>query len=136
MLTDVEMSAAALYDGGWRAADKEELKAEYNLAEAEADQICNALEDMEKESREHLADGIKKQIAKYGQAEIMTEDCGMCIITPPGARLHPDAEPCMPEQYNAVAEGWHIGAEGDQSWQHEYPTLEALMDAHGHDFIA
>jgi hypothetical protein len=44
---NVSMSAAALYDGGWRASDKAELIAEYDLTEAEANAICKALESME-----------------------------------------------------------------------------------------
>jgi hypothetical protein len=43
MIGDFESSAAALYDGGWRAADREDLIAEYNLATDEADAICAEL---------------------------------------------------------------------------------------------
>ena len=43
MVRDFESSAAALYDGGWRAEDKEELMAEYELAEEEATKICEIL---------------------------------------------------------------------------------------------
>lgn len=42
-----DMSAAALYDGGWRAEDKEQLIAEYDLTEAEATEICEWLKEME-----------------------------------------------------------------------------------------
>lgn len=44
MLKDVESSAAALYDGGWRAEDKAQLIEEYNLTETEANGICKLLE--------------------------------------------------------------------------------------------
>ena len=45
--TSSQYSAAALYDGGWRATDKEELAAEYGLTEEEADDIAEDLKDME-----------------------------------------------------------------------------------------
>lgn len=47
MLNDIESSAAALYDGGWRSDDREELIAEYQLSEEEADEICEKLKEYE-----------------------------------------------------------------------------------------
>jgi hypothetical protein len=47
-MKDFETSAAALYDGGWRATDKEELIEEYDLTEEEASKICELLEEYEK----------------------------------------------------------------------------------------
>lgn len=47
-MQDYESSAAALYDGGWRAEDREQLIAEYEMNEAEADKICELLEDYAK----------------------------------------------------------------------------------------
>jgi hypothetical protein len=47
-MTDFETSAAALYDGGWRATDKEELIEEYELTEEEASMLCELLEEHEK----------------------------------------------------------------------------------------
>ena len=47
MFKDVEMSAARLYDGGWRAEDREQLIAEYQLTEDEADAICEKLQEYE-----------------------------------------------------------------------------------------
>jgi hypothetical protein len=43
MIKDVESIAAALYDGGWRAADREQLITEYELDADEADAICKLL---------------------------------------------------------------------------------------------
>lgn len=40
---DIQSMAAALYDGGWRADEKEDLAAEYDLSEAEAAAICEYL---------------------------------------------------------------------------------------------
>lgn len=40
-------AAANLYDGGWRAADREKMIEYYTLAEDEADAICELLEEYE-----------------------------------------------------------------------------------------
>jgi hypothetical protein len=45
MLKDLESTAAALYDGGWRSEDKEQLISEYGLTEDEADIICKYLKE-------------------------------------------------------------------------------------------
>ncbi len=44
-MMNLEMSAASLYDGGWRAEDRELLIAEYDLTEEEADAICEKLSE-------------------------------------------------------------------------------------------
>ena len=43
VLKDIESSAAALYDGGWRAEDRDQLIAEYDLDPEDADAICERL---------------------------------------------------------------------------------------------
>ena len=50
MIKDLGNSAAALYDGGWRSEDKEELIQEYNLTNDEADAICELLSEFEAEN--------------------------------------------------------------------------------------
>lgn len=47
MLQDIYASAAALYDGGWRADDLDDLREEYGLTDAEACAICEALAEIE-----------------------------------------------------------------------------------------
>lgn len=47
-MKDYESSAAALYDGGWRSEDKEDLIEEYQLTEEEANTICDILAEIEK----------------------------------------------------------------------------------------
>lgn len=42
--------AKALYDGGWRGTDYEELMTEYQLTSKEAYEICIRLEEMENEN--------------------------------------------------------------------------------------
>lgn len=44
---DIETTAAFLYDGGWRFDDRDELIAEYNLTQDEADDLCAALAKLE-----------------------------------------------------------------------------------------
>lgn len=40
---DVESAAASLYDGGWRAGDKDELQKQEDLCDADADAIARKL---------------------------------------------------------------------------------------------
>ena len=49
MIKDYEASAAALYDGGWKTEDREQLIEEYELTDEEADKICEILERYEHE---------------------------------------------------------------------------------------
>ena len=42
-MKDFEMSAAALYDGGWRSTDGEWLKDEYNLTDEEVIELVTGL---------------------------------------------------------------------------------------------
>ena len=46
-ITDAETDAAALFDGGWRSTDKEDLMDEYDLSEEDAEMLCNELEKLE-----------------------------------------------------------------------------------------
>ncbi len=49
MTINNQYSAAALYDGGWRAEDKADLISEYQLTAEEAEEICEELAELEKE---------------------------------------------------------------------------------------
>lgn len=42
-----QYTAAVLFDGGWRSADKDALMSEYGLTEIEAERICEELKEME-----------------------------------------------------------------------------------------
>ncbi len=46
--TGLESKAAALYDGGWRTNDQDQLQTEYELSKEEAEDICELLEEYEK----------------------------------------------------------------------------------------
>lgn len=45
-MMDNNYTVASLFDGGWRAEDREELKTEYGFSEDELDSICSDLADM------------------------------------------------------------------------------------------
>lgn len=51
MLKDVSSSAAALYDGGWRSTDADQLRTEYDLSEEETQELCAALADLEEKNK-------------------------------------------------------------------------------------
>lgn len=42
---DAYTSAAALYDGGWRAEDKNQIIEEYGFSDAEAEHVCEYLKE-------------------------------------------------------------------------------------------
>ena len=44
---ETRAEAEALQAGGWKSADKEELKAHYNVDEEHAAVLCGLLEDLE-----------------------------------------------------------------------------------------
>ena len=46
-MKDYGSMAAALYDGGWRAEDKEQLQAEYELTDDDVERIVNLLAEYE-----------------------------------------------------------------------------------------
>lgn len=74
MLKDVESSAAALYDGGWRAEDKVQLKREYGLSDEDANVLCKELEKLEPEIRTlRIATGMtQKAFAEYFNIPVRT----------------------------------------------------------------
>lgn len=43
---DMYSDACALYDGGWRAEDRDQMITEYNLTSDEADAICAGLAEL------------------------------------------------------------------------------------------
>ena len=43
-------SAAALYDGGWRFEDKDQLVEEYELTEEETEKLCEILAELGKDA--------------------------------------------------------------------------------------
>ena len=44
MLTTIRADAEALYDGGWRAEDRDQIMTEFDLSEEEANVITDELE--------------------------------------------------------------------------------------------
>ena len=43
-MKDFESMSAALYDGGWRVEDRDQLKVEYDLTEDDVEHIIDLLE--------------------------------------------------------------------------------------------
>lgn len=48
-MENFELCAAALYDGGWRSTDRDQMMSEYNLTQEEADGICEVLAELEQD---------------------------------------------------------------------------------------
>lgn len=46
-MTDYQSIAAALYDGGWRAEDMDDIAREYDFSQVDASKICEFLADMQ-----------------------------------------------------------------------------------------
>ena len=51
-IKDITSSSASLYDGGWRADDRDQLIEEYNLLPDDADAICEKLAEYEDSKNE------------------------------------------------------------------------------------
>lgn len=49
-----QYTASSLYDGGWRAEDRDQLIEEYDLTEEEADEICKGLREIKEENMEYI----------------------------------------------------------------------------------
>lgn len=64
MSKDIEASAAALYDGGWRKKDKEQLMEEYELSKEEAEALCSKLAEHE---RNELLDQLVETMEKISE---------------------------------------------------------------------
>lgn len=58
-----QYSAASLYDGGWRAEDRDQLIDEYGLTADEADDICKELADLKDRKEMDLAGELDEMIA-------------------------------------------------------------------------
>ena len=132
MLRDIEHSASALYDGGWRSKDREELRQEYHLTDEEAREIAAALEALEALDKTNWVNAITEAIEgknpELYDVEIKDKAGGIHVIIPPGRRLFPDDDSRW-----EVTEAWTIGAEGSEYFN-RYDTLEALVRAESEDW--
>ena len=63
MTMNNQYSAASLYDGGWRAEDRDQLISEYGLTADEADEICKELADLKDRKEMDLAGELDEMIA-------------------------------------------------------------------------
>lgn len=79
MTFENQYSVASLYDGGWRAEDRDELIAEYDLTEEEADNICEGLREITEAkiadiSDEDIANELDELIALGWTLKTFDED--------------------------------------------------------------
>ena len=74
-----------------------------------------------------------KELTQHSPVEVITGLSGVCVISPPGEMLHPDAEPGDPG-YGELSQRWALLPEGG-SWVREYSSLEELLQAEGQDFV-
>ena len=63
MTMNNQYSAASLYDGGWRAEDRDQLISEYGLTADEADDICKELTAIKDGLEQDLAGELDEMIA-------------------------------------------------------------------------
>ena len=63
MTMNNQYSAASLYDGGWRAEDRDQLIDEYNMTADEADDICKELAAIKDGLEQDLAGELDEMIA-------------------------------------------------------------------------
>ena len=63
MTMNNQYSAASLYDGGWRAEDRDQLISEYGLTADEADDICKELAAIKEGLEQDLAGELDEMIA-------------------------------------------------------------------------
>ena len=130
MLKDIEHSAAALYDGGWRSEDREQLRQEYHLSDEEAEEIAAALEALDKTNWVNaIKEALEGKNPELYDVEIRDRAGGIHVIIPPGRRLFPDDDSRW-----EVTETWAIGAEGSEHFN-RYNTLEALVEAESEDWL-
>ena len=63
MTMNNQYSAASLYDGGWRAKDRDQLISEYDLTAEEADEICRELAAIKDGLEQDLAGELREMIS-------------------------------------------------------------------------
>jgi len=63
MTMNNQYSAASLYDGGWRAEDRDQMLDEYGLTADEADELCKELANLKDRKEMELAGELDEMIA-------------------------------------------------------------------------
>ena len=69
-----QYSAASLYDGGWRAEDRDQLISEYGLTADEADDICKELTAIKDGLEQDLAGELREMISLGWTDEEVKDD--------------------------------------------------------------
>lgn len=55
-INDMHSVVASLYDGGWRAEDRDQMIAEYDFTPDEADAVCAGLAEMDEQDEDDEED--------------------------------------------------------------------------------
>jgi hypothetical protein len=98
---DLRASAAALYDGGWRAHDRDQLVDEYNLTEEDADAICISLHEYAGDVVNASGTWINYEAAVGYMDDDIRED------------LHADLAPCSNQEFFTAYEIAHEKRTGE-----------------------
>lgn len=74
MIKDLTTTAAALYDGGWRVNDRDDLQAAHQLSDSDTDAICAALKDIATENGRYTVIGTPLHGSQeYGSSDDLRE---------------------------------------------------------------
>lgn len=74
MIKDLTTTAAALYDGGWRACDRDDLQAAHQLSDSDADAICKELKNIATENGRYTVIGTPMHGGReYGSSDDLRE---------------------------------------------------------------
>ncbi len=87
-LVEIESMAAAAFDGGWRSADRNELKKEYQLTDEEADAMVEKLAEYESQ---YVKDEDGNEILFEAAVNLMDDDLREA--------LHRDMAPCTNQAF-------------------------------------
>jgi hypothetical protein len=88
--------------------------------------------EAKRELKEMLYKKIK-ELSQYGPVDVITQSSGICIISPPGELIAPDAEPGE-RDYMVESTDWALLPEGG-NWQEFYDTFEELWEANKDDIL-
>lgn len=84
----IAYAAMDLFDNGWRAADREELKERYDLTDWEADVMA---EELEKQASQYVEDEDGHLVYYDAAVELMDDDLR--------EQLHMEMAPCTNQEF-------------------------------------
>ena len=87
----IAYDAKDLFAGGWRAADREDFKKEYDLTDWEADVMA---EELEKQASQYVEDEDGRTVDYAAAVELMDDDLR--------EQLHREMAPCSNQAFYAA----------------------------------